>query len=100
MCHLPGTFDLPAVAGAAPSREEELTCTEDPATDVDAYCDVRVAVPRAIPPETAACTSCHDAASTRSHAEVMTTSLGGESCATCHASGSAFGIDAVHAMAP
>jgi OmcA/MtrC family decaheme c-type cytochrome len=46
---------------------------------------------------TSACTGCHDSASARAHGESMTTALGAESCATCHANGNEYGIDVVHA---
>lgn len=100
-CHLAGTFDLPLASTALPSREDELSCLENPSEDEDAYCEQSVVSDtRHVPPETAACTSCHDGASTANHAAVMTTAFGGESCATCHRSGSAFGIDTAHALAP
>jgi OmcA/MtrC family decaheme c-type cytochrome len=99
-CHLPGTFDLPLPATALPSREDALACTEDAFADTDLLCEIFDVTSRRVPPEAAACTSCHDAETTVAHTEVMTTSLGVESCATCHASGSAFGIDRAHAIEP
>jgi hypothetical protein len=53
-------------------------------------------------PVAAACTGCHDAESTASHATAMSVidpsdpSAITESCDTCHASGKAFGLDAMH----
>jgi OmcA/MtrC family decaheme c-type cytochrome len=50
-----------------------------------------------IKPFTASCIGCHSSAAASSHALANTTSVG-ESCAVCHASGSAFAIDQVHAQ--
>jgi OmcA/MtrC family decaheme c-type cytochrome len=90
--------DLPLI-NVLPSLSETLTCTDSPVV-AGAYCTTRDSTPVYTPPETAACTSCHDQPSTIAHAETMTTTLGQEACATCHARGEAFGIDAVHALAP
>ena len=49
------------------------------------------------PAVTAACTGCHTAVATASHALANTTSLG-ESCQTCHATGAAFSVGQVHAQ--
>ena len=45
----------------------------------------------------AACSGCHVTKDDASHFLAMTTSLG-ESCNTCHQSGAAYGVDAVHAQ--
>lgn len=50
-----------------------------------------------LPPETSACVGCHDSPASSAHAETMTAAMGAEACATCHASGSAFGVEEVHA---
>lgn len=42
------------------------------------------------------CNSCHDSTATATHAAAMTTNSGAESCATCHGTGQAFGVDIVH----
>lgn len=42
----------------------------------------------------------HDGDSTVAHAAVMTTSIGKESCATCHGPGSAFDPANVHTLDP
>jgi OmcA/MtrC family decaheme c-type cytochrome len=49
------------------------------------------------PPVTAACMTCHATKVEYSHAVANTTSFG-ESCADCHASSAAFGVDQVHAQ--
>jgi OmcA/MtrC family decaheme c-type cytochrome len=99
-CHDPATITLPLPASVRPSRLETLTCTEDPAADGDSFCNTRVAEVRYLAPATAVCTSCHDGDSTQAHAEVMTTALGKESCATCHGRGSAFDPARVHTLDP
>jgi OmcA/MtrC family decaheme c-type cytochrome len=49
------------------------------------------------PAITAACTGCHTAIATASHALANTTALG-ESCQTCHSAGTAFSVGQVHAQ--
>jgi OmcA/MtrC family decaheme c-type cytochrome len=50
-----------------------------------------------VQPITSACTGCHVDTATASHALSNTNQLG-ESCPVCHASGSAFAVDQVHAQ--
>jgi OmcA/MtrC family decaheme c-type cytochrome len=98
-CHDGPTYTLPLAAGVLPSALELRTCLEDPAADGNAFCEAPnwvVSEPIAIPPETAACTGCHDAPSVAAHAEVMTTATGEESCATCHGPGSSMDVAIVH----
>ena len=100
-CHKPGTWTLPAATGRAPSILQELTCTE-PTTggDADAYCTNPfwvVSQTYRLPPETAVCTSCHDAPYVTAHAQINTTVLGIEACATCHGPGKAHDVAVVHA---
>jgi OmcA/MtrC family decaheme c-type cytochrome len=97
-CHDSGTYGLPSAA--TPSTYERLTCTEPPADDGDEYCDIRDSTSWQVPPIAAVCTSCHDAEATAAHAEVMTSTAGVESCATCHGPGSAFDMAAAHALTP
>jgi OmcA/MtrC family decaheme c-type cytochrome len=99
-CHVAGSERLPLAPGVRPSRLETHTCVEDPAADADAFCDAREVTARYLRPETAVCTSCHDAPATVAHAEVMTTAMGRESCATCHAPGSAFDPARFHTLDP
>ncbi len=55
-----------------------------------------------VQPVTAACTACHDAASTKGHAALMTTSAQGtssqpvETCDVCHGEGKDFAVSKVH----
>jgi OmcA/MtrC family decaheme c-type cytochrome len=98
-CHEGDTWKLP-LSGRAPSTLLELGCLEDPAGDTDAYCDAPEFVVSEVirmPPESAVCTSCHDSPYVVAHAALETTTLGVESCATCHGAGSAFDVAAVHA---
>ncbi len=99
-CHVGSSYTLPLSAGLLPTKKEVFTCTEDPLADADSYCDLRTSAPTYIPPESAACTSCHDAPSTAAHAEIMTTASGIESCATCHGPGKDWDVSLVHAPAP
>lgn len=97
-CHLPGTYELP-LPGRLPRLLAELTCGEDPAADTNAYCTspfwtIMGTIP--IAPETAACTGCHDAPHVAVHAELATSTSGGEACATCHGPGAAWDVLAVH----
>ncbi len=99
-CHIAGSFSLPLANGVQASRVETFTCTEDPAADADSFCNTRTSVESFVPPTSAVCTSCHDTPSTAAHAEIMTTSSGLESCATCHGPGSAFDIAEYHRLSP
>jgi len=99
-CHKAGTWNLPIVAGALPTLTQTLICTEDPSADGDNYCDTRNSVSSYAQPVTAACTSCHDAPSAKTHAQLNTTVSGQEACATCHGAGKAFDINEAHALTP
>lgn len=98
-CHLPGTYGLPASAGRAQSILQELSCSEDPLADADAYCHNpfwTVTQTFRLPPETAVCTSCHDQPHVAIHAQLN--SIGGaEACATCHGPGRMYDVEVVHA---
>ncbi len=50
-----------------------------------------------VQPIAAACTACHDAASVKGHASLMTTSAGNETCDVCHGEGKEFAVSQVHA---
>jgi hypothetical protein len=99
-CHVGSSYALPLPAGRLASRNEVRACNQDPAADGNAYCEPAsfvVTETLRLPPETAACTSCHDAPATAAHAEVMTTASGHESCATCHGPGQFQDVERVHA---
>jgi OmcA/MtrC family decaheme c-type cytochrome len=100
-CHAGPTYMLPLGSNLLPIKTQTLACIEDPAADPDNYCDNRiVASEKLIPPETAACTGCHDAPYVVAHAETMTTASGIEACATCHGPGAEFDVQKVHAALP
>lgn len=100
-CHTGPTYMLPLPSNLLPKKTQTLTCAEDPAADADNYCDLRVvASEKILPPETAACTGCHDAPYVQAHAETMTSASGIEACATCHGPGAEFDVQKVHAPKP
>jgi hypothetical protein len=45
----------------------------------------------------AACNGCHASTDAMAHTDTMTTTMGVESCTTCHGAGSAYDVDLVHA---
>ena len=100
-CHTGPSYQLPLPSDLLPKKTQTLTCTEDPTADADAYCDSRIVQSeKTIPPETAACTGCHDAPYVVAHAETMTSASGIEACATCHGPGAEFDVQKIHAPQP
>lgn len=100
-CHAGATYVLPLAATVLPATELVLQCIEDPAADTDSYCDNRVVQSTVlIPPETAACTSCHDAPHVVAHAQTNTAPNGIEACATCHGPGKDRDVVSAHKPAP
>ncbi|MBK9265527.1 MAG: OmcA/MtrC family decaheme c-type cytochrome [Polyangiaceae bacterium] len=100
-CHAGDTYMLPLSSNLLPKKTQVLACAEDPLADGDNYCDERIIQSeKLIPPETAACTGCHDAPYVVAHAETMTSASGIEACATCHGKGAALDVQVVHAPRP
>jgi OmcA/MtrC family decaheme c-type cytochrome len=103
-CHVSTTYDLPLAMTHMPTLRQVRECTEDPTDpEVDELCDMAdlVVIEEILTrPETAACTACHDRPDTQAHAEIMTTTTGAESCATCHGPGSSYAVDRAHGLAP
>lgn len=101
-CHMAGTFELPLDQGLLPTHVYELTCTEDPAADADAYCNTRVVSKDiATGPTASPCLACHDDPETRAHAMTNTDfNSGVEACATCHGPGDAYDAALGHALDP
>lgn len=97
-CHVPGSELLPLAPGLLPSRSAILTC----ANAIGDYCEEFEDPPEYffLPPESSACTSCHDAPWTAVHAELNRTQSGQESCTTCHGPGSAFDASVAHRRVP
>ena len=100
-CHAATSYALPVpLTNMATKTSQVLSCT-DPAPDPAAYCSTRQVISETfLGPTGAACTACHDTPSTGAHAQIMTTSAGIESCATCHGPGKTWDVQLVHALPP
>jgi OmcA/MtrC family decaheme c-type cytochrome len=87
LCHVPAQYRLP-LPELLPSRLNEIDDTGAIVPGSEYFMGATAA----------ACTGCHDSNDTVAHAEIMTSSMGAESCETCHATGSAYDVDVVHAI--
>ncbi len=102
-CHVGETYTLPLPATYRPSTLLEMRCTEPVDSDTDQLCGPTATSPYwtinqtfELQPETAACTSCHDAAYVATHALLNTAANGDEACATCHGPGKSQDVSVVH----
>jgi hypothetical protein len=92
---------LPLSDGQLPTKTSQvLACTDSP-LDPTKYCTTRTVQSETfMQPIGAACTACHDKASTVAHAQVMTAPNGTESCETCHGLGAQWDVQVVHVLPP
>jgi OmcA/MtrC family decaheme c-type cytochrome len=102
-CHVGTTYTLPLPASYLPSTLLEMRCTEPVDADTDQLCGPTstsafwtINQTFELQPETAACTSCHDATYVATHALLNTAPSGAEACATCHGPGKAYDVGVVH----
>jgi OmcA/MtrC family decaheme c-type cytochrome len=83
ICHLPGTYGVPAPDGAADTVIEDASGNEI----------LRMG------PSTSACTACHDSDSALAHATSFVGLAGGaENCASCHGQAGDEAFDRVHRL--
>lgn len=104
-CHLDGTNLVPiGQPDLASSLYGVVTCDET-STDCSGGMGGASSGPAPtttfyeVPPESAACTSCHSDPATVAHAETNTGSVG-EACGTCHGPGKLLDASAAHALTP
>ncbi len=102
-CHAVKNWTLPLVASTAyaPTQSGLMGCASGGGTDPTQYCATpfwTTSSVLTIGPATAVCTSCHDSRDVAAHAEVNTTLGGIESCATCHGTGAAYDVGALHGL--
>lgn len=100
-CHTSTTWTLPLASSPsyAPTTFGAMSCDPAGGSNASAYCASpywTVTSTSQEPATTSVCTSCHDATYTLAHAQLNTTSLGVEACATCHGSGMAYDVAAFH----
>ncbi len=91
-CHVDDSTSLPIVEGALPS-------TYATAEGVGGASSLPIVTEHSVPPESAACTSCHNDQAAKVHAETNS-SASGEACATCHGPNKDRDVGVVHQLEP
>jgi OmcA/MtrC family decaheme c-type cytochrome len=86
LCHVPAQYTLP-LPKLLPSYMTQIDSTKMRVPSTTYYMQATAA----------ACNGCHDSTDAMAHTDTMTTAMGVESCTTCHATGSAYDVDLVHA---
>lgn len=100
-CHVDGSTSLPIVTGALPSTSASAECpsSQPDCAGMGGVPNFPVVTELTTPPESAACTSCHNDQATKVHAETNSSSSG-EACATCHGTDKVQDVGVVHAVTP
>jgi OmcA/MtrC family decaheme c-type cytochrome len=100
-CHASTSYFLPLPPGLLPTKTGETLACTDPTLDAGAYCAAPAAQSATyLAPASAACTACHDAPSSLTHAQSYVAPDGTESCASCHGNGAPWDVQAVHVLPP
>jgi OmcA/MtrC family decaheme c-type cytochrome len=99
-CHAGNTFTLPMDRSAAysPTLSASMSCavSSNGSSELCPSVDWTPAQIISTPPETSACTSCHDSPDTLAHAQTMTAASGVEACTTCHGPGAQWDVAVLH----
>ncbi len=101
-CHVPDSYGVPLPERLPSSTYANVTCPEDAIDCVPGMGgagNMPTTETFPLPPESAACVSCHQSTATVAHAETNT-GMSGEACATCHGEDEELSVTAVHAMWP
>jgi OmcA/MtrC family decaheme c-type cytochrome len=101
-CHLPGTYGVPLTQGLLASKYGKVTCPEGAATCAEGMGGAPTVpdlVTSYLPPESAACVTCHSDPAAIAHAQTNTAPAG-EACATCHGAGKAYDVTMIHGLEP
>jgi OmcA/MtrC family decaheme c-type cytochrome len=100
-CHASTSYLPPLPAGQIPTVTQEVLACTDPSPNPASYCSTQVVSSQStLSPIGAACTGCHDAPWTISHAASNAAPDGSEACVTCHGAGKLWDVQAVHAQPP
>jgi OmcA/MtrC family decaheme c-type cytochrome len=99
-CHAGNTFTLPMDRSPAysPTLSALMSCavSSNGSSELCPSVDWTPAQIISTPPETSACTSCHDSPDTLAHAQTMTAASGVEACTTCHGPGAQWDVAVIH----